>query len=124
MTTPRQQLVDAITPLLPTTWKLIPYQRNVDTVNVPTVMIKQATIAPLPQAPLGALTVDYVATLISPHTDVEKAEAQLDDDAITLLDILLPLVKTSFQKAEKAMLTPNGPLCYDFTFSIGATRTD
>jgi hypothetical protein len=121
MTTPREQLVAALTPLLPQGWKFVPYQRTLDVFSEPTLMLKQDSIVAEPAAPQGAWTVSYILTLITPYTDPEKAEADLDDNVITLLELIEPV--TAFKQAEKKMWSETGPACYDITFSYTTSKS-
>ncbi|MGO2658425.1 MAG: hypothetical protein ACTH9T_04840 [Mycetocola reblochoni] len=88
MTSARHQLAAALTPLLPPTWRIVPYERSIDRPSSVVVMLKQSTITRHPSAPDGAHLVEFVVTIISPHEDNAAAEDQLDDGVIELTHAL------------------------------------
>lgn len=74
--------------------------RNVDRLNKPTLQVRTRGYDKLPAAPIKKRSGRFVATLISPLTNLDDAEDQLDD----LLDLLLPALFTSgivWQSAEQ-----------------------
>lgn len=82
---PRHALDAALKPLLPVTWRIVPYQRNLDTLDTTTVMFKQNAMRHLPAAPLGAIQVDMTVTIITDLTDPEASEDALDADVLALV---------------------------------------
>jgi hypothetical protein len=83
--TVRSELTDVLTPILPATWKIIPYERNMDALSAVTVMLKQSTIQDAPDAPQGKYQVGYTITIASPSQSAENAETDLDDVVFVLL---------------------------------------
>ncbi|MBH0054482.1 hypothetical protein I6E74_09925 [Salinibacterium sp. SWN139] len=84
----REQLADAITPLLPSTWKIVPNQVGVETLSKVTVVIKHLQMSKFPEAPIGHLQHELTITIIDPHTDQVRAENALDDSVLELVTAL------------------------------------
>lgn len=59
--------------------------------NRPVLIVKTDSYEKLPAAPQTKRLAHFTATLVSPHVDPERAEADLDDR----LEVLLPLLLTS-----------------------------
>lgn len=87
--------------------------RATDKLSKPTLIVRTNTFEKLPAAPLSSMLGRFTLCLVSPHTDVERAEDQLDD----LLEILLPLLLTSGVIWEQATQTQydDQHLAYDIT---------
>jgi hypothetical protein len=83
----RTIVVDGIKPLLPKGWQFIPYQSNVDVLEIrkPVVMLKLQEFEPSTAAPNGAITISYVVTVIAPGTDPKVVENDLDEQVIDLV---------------------------------------
>lgn len=86
--TPREALVDALTPLLPDSWKIVDSERGIDVGTNVSVLLKQQRFRRLGVAPLAFHSIDFVVTCVSPHEDFGKAEDQLDDAANELIHAL------------------------------------
>lgn len=125
MATVREQFLDGVVPLLPSEWKFVPYQRNLDRLSQTTLMLKQSTVKPLPtiQGAGAGWQADYILTIISPNTDPEKAETQLDDDVLTLLETLATVMGSSVKQATRAQWGENGPSCYDIELTFTGKAT-
>ncbi|ROS57202.1 hypothetical protein [Frigoribacterium sp. PhB118] len=80
----RQKLANALKPLLPKAWKIVPYSRNLDTIELTTVMLHATEIRPATSA-VGALETDFVISVISPKADPTSAQQDLDDDVLALV---------------------------------------
>lgn len=80
----REKLAATLAPLLPKAWKIVPYSRNLDTVELTTVMLHATEIRPATSAS-GALETDFVISIISPKADPTAAQQDLDDDVIALV---------------------------------------
>lgn len=107
----RDSLVDELRRILGSSVHVIPYQDNVDALDRRTVMVKQTTIARLPESPAGQLRVDYVLTFISPNVDPAKAERDLDQWVPqTLADLRVSWL--AWTSAEKVLFDPQN-LAYD-----------
>ena len=83
--TTREQLVEALTPLLPKAWKVVPYSRNLDALSAPTVMVHLSNITRAPAAPQGALLSEFTVSVLDPQTDPERAQGALDDEVMDLI---------------------------------------
>jgi|GEM_PF-2893902 len=81
-------------PLLPRTWKLVPYQRNLDEVDQTTVMLRLQRVTKLPEAPGGAYLAEWTMTVIHPGQDVIRGQKMLDQQLFELLDAILGLRAT------------------------------
>ena len=81
-------------PLLPSTWRLVPYQRNLDEVDRVTVMLRLQRVVKLPEAPGGAYQAEWTLTIIQPGQDVTRGQKMLDQQVFELLDAILDLRKT------------------------------
>lgn len=122
MTTAREQLAAVLAPLLPTDWKLIPYQDSVDTLSDVTVMLKLASVEKHPSAPLGAYLARFTITVVDPSQDPQKAEDRLDDELLALLAALDSLNNSLWSTAEK-VLFQDRYLAYDIAMQV-VTRKD
>jgi hypothetical protein len=85
-------------------------------------MVKQTTIARLPEAPSSRLRIDYVLTFISPSTDASTGEADLDQWVPqTLSD--LDMSWFAWTSAEKVLFDPLN-LAYDVAVFVLTTATN
>lgn len=110
---------DQITALISTAldgYRIIPAQRTVDQLAERTCILAQGDIEPGP-SPAGLLTVHYTATVISPLTDMEAAERDLDDAVIETITALDELPGVIFERATKVIWKERN-LAYDITFTI------
>jgi hypothetical protein len=119
----RDALVDELRRVLGTGVHVVPYQDNVDALDRRTVMVKQTTISPLPEAPAGQLRIDYVLTFISPNVDPGKAERDLDQWVPqTLADLTMSWL--AWTSAEKTLFDPQN-VSYDVAvFVLTTTRNE
>lgn len=113
----RDELEELIKPRIPTDWKLLPYQDNIDQPDTPTVMFKQLKIENTKEAPRGSWTFTFVLTLVDGRTDPEIAEPALDDEVETLWMILNSISSVNPTLAEK-VLFQNAYLAYDITTEV------
>jgi len=115
MVSPRDTLLAAVTAAVPAGTHVIPYQDNVDVLDRITIMFKQLTMAPLPEAPRAAFKMEYVLSVCSPALDPTVAEKELDEFVPSLLADLNALDWFAWDSAEK-VLGPGGVgLAYDVT---------
>ncbi|MFC5930206.1 hypothetical protein D6T64_05640 [Cryobacterium melibiosiphilum] len=112
--TAREQLVTALTAVIPRTWKLVPYQDNLDTLDRVTLVLKQSTISKAPAAPQGAHIVSYLLTLVTPETDAQKAELALDALVDELLFMLDGITWLTWDTATKVQFSDSN-MAYDIT---------
>lgn len=95
--------------------QVIKSARATDSLNKPTLIVKTQGYVKMPAAPIKKRTGTFLAVLVSPLTDLDDAEDQLDD----LLDLLLPALFTSGLNWESADQTGFGDryLSYDITLT-------
>lgn len=93
--------------------RIIPTIRATDRLSKPSLIVRTNTIEKLLEAPIKQVMGTFTLVLVSPHTDLEKAEDQLDD----LLDALLPALFDSKIKWTLATQTQydDEHLAYDIT---------
>lgn len=118
--TPRAWLDAALSPLLPATWKIIPFQKELSTFTAPVVILKQSAITRLPEAPEGAHVVEFTVTVASPHVDREKAEDQLDDNVNALIHAIDTL-GIGWTRADKVAID-NTYIGWDINLSVTSTK--
>jgi hypothetical protein len=114
----RTELVALLTPLLPTNWRIVPTNQNLDTLDRTVMQLKQQSLRPLPAAPNARLEVTYIATVISRHTDIVKAELELDESVLTFISALDALDAVLWSDATKVMANDDKNLAYDITLTI------
>ena len=117
--TPREHLRTQLGPLLPADWRLIPYQRQPQTIDTTTVIVKHTGFAPLAQAPIGSLANELTITVVAPHKDTEQAEDALDVAVLELCAQLDALDTVQWTTARK--VTAGEFLGWDIETTI---RTD
>jgi hypothetical protein len=117
--TTREQLAAELKPLLPRTWKIIPYARNLDDANQTRVMLHATDIHPAPA--MGALETDYTITVISPKADPTGAQTDLDDDVLNVLHALDGITWLMFRNASPTVVQDY--LSWDINITV-ITRKD
>lgn len=100
----RQFLEDQLTPLLPTTWRIIPNQRIPETIDRTTVFFSLTRIESLAEAPIGSLKNYLTITVASPNKDVVRAENALDKNVLTLCTALDTHERIRWNDAEKVLV--------------------
>lgn len=101
--TVREQLVEHLMPLLPATWVVVPYSRNLDSPSRPTLMVHATTIRRAPAAPQGALETEYTLTVIEPQADPTRAQGALDDELLQLITALEAIPYLMWDSAEPVL---------------------
>ena len=114
----RQKLTATLTPLLPKAWKIVPYSRNLDTVERTTVMLHATEIRPAPSA-AGALETDFVISIVSAKADPTAAQEDLDDDVIALV-LDLSSMGVIVRQATPTVVQNN--LSWDITITVIARK--
>lgn len=117
-TTVREWLEDALKPVLPSGWRIIPNQRIPETIDRITVVIKHIRIAPLAEAPKGHLSNDVIITVADPHTDQARAEDALDDEVLELVNALQTIAGITWTGADKVLVNTTDNLGWDIACSI------
>lgn len=87
MTGIREQLEAGLKPYLPDTWRVTPYERDIDRPDRPTLMLRQKRYRY--EQTIGRLVAVFKLTIISPHEDDFKAEDALDTDVGEVLDTII-----------------------------------
>jgi hypothetical protein len=120
MTNARTYLSETLAPLLPRGWQIVPYADNVDTLSRPVVMLQQKRITPSANTPMGRHSVEFSVILLSPSTDVRKAEDDLDEQVDLLLYALEDLPTLVWTNAERAVF--DGVHGWDITLTLDTLR--
>lgn len=117
----RSDLHDALKPLLPPRWKIIPTERTIDKPDAKTftVVIRQRKIEPAPNG--GSLLITLVVTLICPSTlAAENWEDELDLAAAKLVTVVgKGLPRLLWKAATKKLWNDTYP-AYDFDVTVVA----
>lgn len=121
--TVRGWLEEQLVPLLPAKWRVIPYQRMPQTLDRPTVLFKQLSFTPLPEAPAGHLQVEVVITVADPHSDQDRAEDALDDEVLELVFALDSLNNLTWSTAQKVLVNETY-LGWDITCSTISAKKE
>lgn len=108
---PREKLAESLTEGFPE-WKVVPSERVPDSLDRPTLVLKQRTIARLPEAPQSHYTVGYFVTVVDDHTDFDAAETALDENVLAVWEYLMSLSNVHPKTATKALFA-DAYLAYD-----------
>lgn len=100
----RQFLETQLTPLLPTSWRIIPNQRLPETIDRVTVFFSVTRIESLAEAPIGSLKNFVTITVASPNKDMVRAENALDKNVLTLCTALDGHKDMHWTDAEKVLV--------------------
>lgn len=99
----RRQIIDELTPLLPTTWRVVGYADLPDQVAKPTVSLWVDSYEPRGDA-AGTYQATVQVWALTKFQDMSKAEDDLDE----MLEVLLPALKQipfiEFDRAERGVL--------------------
>lgn len=117
--TPREHLRTQLGPLLPADWRLIPYQRQPQTIDTTTVIVSSLASDPIGACASGANPVCFTITVVAPHKDTEQAEDALDVAVLELCAQLDALDTVQWTTARK--VTAGEFLGWDIETTI---RTD
>ena len=120
--TSRQQLVNALKPLLPKAWVLVPYSRGLDALSKPTVMVHMSRIEKYPAAPLTKHLCTFTVSVFDPQQDPTRSQGALDDevnDLIFAIDQLPPFINWSSAEPVQAN---NGALGWDVNLELITTK--
>ncbi|MFI8633996.1 hypothetical protein ACIGEP_15535 [Microbacterium sp. NPDC077663] len=98
--------------------KVIATEKVIDAPRTPTLLIRQTSIGRCPTAPLSHRNVGIIATLISPHEDMDRAGEQLADLVADLLDYL----DTRFAHDDATQVGYNDRLAYDLPLTVIAAK--
>lgn len=118
----RQEIVDAISPLLPEEWVVVPYSDEPNVLETPLVMVASKFINP------GAIVSTYdiehhVYVLIPQQGDAEGNTDAVDDAVLLTLHAILRMRAVTQGSAERATFQGGHP-CWDITINIQASVVD
>ena len=113
----RSYVTDAIKPLLPKGWKLLPYSTNLDVLSQPVVMLKLNSVTRTPGAPNGAHTVTYTLAVIEPKTDPGSADDALEDKLFDLLHAIDTVANLTWSNAERVLFGDSNP-AFDISLQL------
>lgn len=84
-------------------------EREIDDIRQPVALIRQKGVSRTPEAPLSHRNYRLLLTLISPYTDADEAQDQLD----TILNAALDYLDVTFQHEDAEAVGYNTKLAYD-----------
>jgi len=99
----REFVTDKLQPLLPPSWRLIPFTRKLDVIVQPVVMLNLQTVTRLQSAPQSHRLVSYTLTIIEPKADPKLSADSLDDELIDLLNAIDELENFSWKTATRVV---------------------
>lgn len=118
----RQDIVDAIAPLLPAEWDVVPFSDEPNVLNVPLVMVASQTISP--GAIVGTYDIEHhVYVLIPPQEDEQANTDDVDDAVLLTLHALLRMRAVTQGSATRGTFQGGNP-GWDITINIQASVTD
>lgn len=120
---PRQALAEALKPNLPESWRIIPYTDKIDVPDTTVLMLRLTALTRYAPAPQAGFTGEWEFILITPHTDPEGAEDDLDESFITLANLLNASRNLVWTRAEKGTVIDSTALAYSFTVEIFIENT-
>ena len=122
MMTARDYVTAQLLPLLPKRWRLVHTDRNLDTLDRVTVILKLQEVTRTPATPQAGLTTTWTATIITPKQMLEPAELELDD---AILDLILALDRIDQLRWTTATRVLYGDIyqAFDITFESLTTRS-
>lgn len=106
----------ALTAGIPSKWKLIPAQDNIDVPSTTTILLKLISLENSKEGPKAAYEYTFVATVIEPGSDIVRVERTLDDHVEDLWQIIERVPNLNPTKAEKVAVN-DSLLGYDLTFT-------
>ncbi len=101
--------------------RVVATEKPLDEITRLTALIRQKGVGRCPEAPKSHRNVSLLLTLISPHTNTDAAQDQLDATLPAVLDYLDP--KYAHGDAEAVGWTGKR-LAYDIPFTVRAKKTD
>ncbi len=101
----RTELAEALKPLLPARWVIVPSVRNVDRITVPHVILNASRIEPGPRS--GSLITTFAVSIVEPRQDVDAAENALDEEVAQFIAALLDIEWCHWTPANKSVFEDN-----------------
>lgn len=118
----RQDIVDAITPLLPAEWRVEPYSDEPDVLDRPLVMVTSTSMEP--GAIRATYGVEFHVYVLTPNLDDPLRDADAIDDAVLLLLHALLRMRAVTQGRSERVTFQGGHPCWDITITVQASITD
>lgn len=112
----RAAVIDALKPLLPSSWKLVAYQTNLDSISQPVVVLKLEEVQRHPAAPQGARLITYTLTIIEPKTAPGPADDSLDTNLVLLLEAIDATPGLNWSSAKRVATDTNPAFDVSLTF--------
>lgn len=117
-------LANAIRAGVPATWRIVDHERDTDEPDATapaTVTIKLDSVRRLPEAPAsGVYLAAWTLTIATPHTDPERADPEVFDRLLELVDHLDGLDWLRWTTAQKVLA--GGRYAFDITIETQTTR--
>lgn len=118
----RQTIVEAIAPLLPEDWDVVPYSDEPNVLSTPLVMVTASSIDP--GATAGLYNIEHHIYVLIPQQGDAHGNTEAVDDAVLLtLHALLRMRAVTQGTATRATFPGEHP-CWDITIQIQASVTD
>lgn len=119
---PRTLFMQKLEPLFPSGWRLVKYEDNTDEPDKVLVKVRQRGVSRWQAAPQGFYTTQFVLELVTPETDVTKAEDSLDIALFDLIDILDTINPTLWVTTEKVFDALLKRFAYDVTVNLVTSK--
>ena len=118
----RQQVVDAIAPVLPKNWKVVPYLTSFEAIDQTVVMIHATRVTKFQQAPQGTYTVEFEATVLDPSKDSARVWDALDDEVLEAIAAIDAIDSLDWTGAEPVSFS--NFFGWNITFSVPTQITE
>lgn len=94
--------------------RVVPSPRDIGEISTPVLIVKVESLEKIPAAP-KKLQANFIATLVSAHRDIDRAEDELDD----LVELIAPALLTAGLVWQDATQVGYGDsnLAYDIRFT-------
>jgi hypothetical protein len=126
MTSARQQVVDAIAPVLPKSWRVVPYLTSFDALSQTTVMIHATSVERFPAAPAKTYQITFEATVLDPSKDPARVWDSLDDEVLEAIAALDTIDSLNWTGAEPVAYPAEEPRFFgwNITFTVPYEHED
>jgi hypothetical protein len=121
VTSARQQVVDAIAPVLPKAWKVIPYLTSFDNLDQTIVMIHATGIQRFASQP-ALWETTFEATVLDPSKDPGRVWDSLDDEVFEAVHALDTIAALNVTGAEPVAIS--NLFGWNITFTVPNEHTD
>ena len=115
----RSALADELSPLLPESWELAPFESTLSALDHTVLMLRyQGFELTAGDAPGGSYQHSFQVTVIVPtESDVDMADALLDDALESAMDAFNAVPWVLVSRADKQVFMDTYP-CWDFTLTF------